>query len=173
MSAQCIWHGRAQAALRMSFRVFILLHALPHGAASQQPTANSEVAAAEGLVAQFQAVLIRERRLADDRETGLIARLELRLRRARDGADSVLAGTDGELRKARADLVSTSVEQVKSEPLRHLTEITKAVALEKPELAKLFRLFVRSPNEQEFRAGVQGFIVRIRTCSPSTGCAAR
>ena len=52
-------------------------------------------------------------------------------------------------------------EQVRSEPLRHLTEITKAVALEKPELAKLFRLFVKNPNEQEFRAGVQGFILRI------------
>ena len=92
---------------------------------------------ADAVVAKYEEKVARAQTLVAQQENGYLTASASRTKRA-------------EIR-----------EQVKSEPLRHLTEITKAVALEKPELAKLFRLFVRSPNEQQFRAGVQGFIVRI------------
>ena len=58
---------------------------------------------ARGLEAQYQAALIRDRRLADDRELRLIADYEARLTQARRRADSRVAGAQAELERARAD----------------------------------------------------------------------
>ena len=55
-----------------------------------------------GLEAQFQAALIKERRLADDRELRAIAAAEKRLRQARSASDRKIAGAEAELEAARA-----------------------------------------------------------------------
>jgi hypothetical protein len=67
-----------------------------------------------GLEAQYQAALIRERRLADDREQRLIAESEARLTRARAAADAAqgeAAQVQAELRSARAEY-ATLVETI-------------------------------------------------------------
>lgn len=56
---------------------------------------------ARGLEAQYQAALIRERRLADDRELRLIAQYETELRAARARYDQGEAGAQAELAVAR------------------------------------------------------------------------
>lgn len=59
-----------------------------------------------GLEAQYQAALIRERRLADEREQRLIADAEARLTRARAAADAAQGearAVQAELEAARAD----------------------------------------------------------------------
>lgn len=65
-----------------------------------------DAAVVRGLEAQYQAALIRERRLADDREQRLIADAEARLSRARAAADAAqgeAAQVQAELAAARAD----------------------------------------------------------------------
>jgi len=80
-------------------------------------SASTPIAAAEadrpelvqGLLAQFEVALIRERKLADDRETQLIAALEARLRTARAAA----ATAQGDTRQARAELTSARADYAK------------------------------------------------------------
>lgn len=68
-------------------------------------------AVARGLEAQYQAALIRERRLADDRENQLISEYERQLREARTRFDAGGAGAEARLSEARAQY-SALVEQV-------------------------------------------------------------
>ncbi len=81
------------------------------------PATDSEVAGVvQGLLAQYQVTLVRERRLADDRELRLISDAEARMRRARFAADQAraqvvqvsqqLGATQAELRAARAEYAS-------------------------------------------------------------------
>lgn len=58
---------------------------------------------ARGLDAQFQAALIKERRLADDRELVLIAESAARLAKMRADYDLKIAGADAALQIARSD----------------------------------------------------------------------
>jgi tetratricopeptide (TPR) repeat protein len=92
--------------------VSVLLVLASAGAApeaiAQQTSAAAQISVeaqrvARGLEAQYQAALIRERRLADDRELRLIADYEARLTQARQRADSRAAGAQAELERARAD----------------------------------------------------------------------
>lgn len=80
--------------------------ALP-GAQAQPVLAATQISleaarVARGLEAQYQAALIRERRLADDRELALITSYEARLRTARARADQRDAGAAADLEQARA-----------------------------------------------------------------------
>jgi hypothetical protein len=75
--------------------------------AAQQSTTATLISAenqrvARGLEAQFQAALIKERRLADDRELRIIAAAEDRLRQARAAFDRKIKGAEAELEAARA-----------------------------------------------------------------------
>jgi len=64
-------------------------------------------AASTGLVAQYQAALIRERRLADDRETRLISRYEVELKVARQAFDSSVGGAADVIAAAQEALTKT------------------------------------------------------------------
>ncbi len=82
--------------------------AAPSAAAAPQaialaPASLEAQRVARGLEAQYQAALIRDRRLADDRELQLIATYETRLRTARTRAEGRVAGAAAALEKARAD----------------------------------------------------------------------
>ena len=83
---------------------FALALALP---ASARPAVVAVQASADvvarGLEAQYQAALIRERRLADEREQRAIADAEARLTQARAQADQRVAGAEAALASARAD----------------------------------------------------------------------
>src|SRR5271155_2330676 len=73
----------------------------------------------QGLQAQYEVALIRERKIADDRETELIAVLETRLKAARAQADA--AKGDAQAAKtalaiARADYVKLASQIVKRDP---------------------------------------------------------
>ncbi len=50
---------------------------------------------------------------------------------------------------------------VRTVAVRHIREITKAAALEHPGLPKLFRQLSRSPNRQEFRAGLDALVALV------------
>lgn len=76
-------------------------------ATAQQSTTATQMSAevqrvTRGLETQFQAALIKERRLADDREMRVIAAAEVRLRRALSASDRKIAGAEAELEAARA-----------------------------------------------------------------------
>jgi tetratricopeptide (TPR) repeat protein len=66
------------------------------------PAEADRAALVQGLQAQFEVALIRERKLADDRETQLIAALEARLKAARAAAEAA----QGDARQAREKLAS-------------------------------------------------------------------
>lgn len=98
--------GRAAAA---SLGVFALLAAgaAPAPARAQAPApAADRQALIAGLQAQYEVSLIRERKMADDRETQMIAALEARLRAARAQADAAKGSAqqaNAALAQARAD----------------------------------------------------------------------
>ncbi len=105
----CVGKGVSmRAVLGSALLVWACAAAFVPEAAAQQGPAASQISieaqrVARGLQAQYQAALIRERRLADDRELQLIATYETRLRTARMRADGRVAGAAAELEKARAD----------------------------------------------------------------------
>jgi len=88
---------------------------LATGAAGQASATAAGLAEADrealiqGLQAQFEVALIRERKLADDRETQMIAALEARLKAARAAAESA----QGDVRQARAQLASARSDYAK------------------------------------------------------------
>ncbi|HTX48956.1 MAG TPA: tetratricopeptide repeat protein [Caulobacteraceae bacterium] len=77
--------------------------------ARAQPTAAAEAdrqQVVQGLQAQYEVALIRERKMADDRETQLIGALEARLKAARAQADAAkgsAAAANAQLAAARAE----------------------------------------------------------------------
>ncbi len=133
--------------------VLVGLCVLALGSASAQPTVAATQVSAEstirGLEAQYQASLIRERRLADDREQRLIAEAEARLTRARAAADAAQGdarAVQAELEAARAayaDLVSSIAQRdaaARAEIDAYKNEAAEMVARANPEkLAALQR----------------------------------
>ncbi len=74
-----------------------------------QPAAAAQVerdAVVRGLQAQYEIALIRERKLADDRESALIGALELRLKQARASADAA----KGQAQRANVELVAARAD---------------------------------------------------------------
>jgi tetratricopeptide (TPR) repeat protein len=70
-------------------------------AAPSAAIAEDRAQLVRGLEAQYQSTIIHERRLADDRETRLIADYEIRLKAARTRADQGVAGARAELEACR------------------------------------------------------------------------
>src|SRR5580698_133204 len=73
----------------------------------------------EGLQAQYEVALIRERKIADDRETQLIATLEVRLKAARAQADAAKGdahAANAALALARADYAKLAAQIVQKDP---------------------------------------------------------
>jgi len=96
-------------------------------AAVPTPTLAVTVAAAEadrqalaqGLQAQYEVALIRERKIADDRETQLIATLEVRLKAARAQADAAKGdahAANAALALARADYAKLAAQIAQKDP---------------------------------------------------------
>jgi len=82
-------------------------------AADTLPVSPAETDLVRGLEAQFEVGLIRERKLADDRESQLIASAETRLSRARaalDAAKGEARDSTVELAAARADYAKLAAE---------------------------------------------------------------
>ena len=88
---------RAAARLMAFLGAAAALAAAPRASAA---AAEDRAALVQGLEAQFEVALIRERRLADDRETAMIGALEARLKAARADAQSAR----GDARAANAAL---------------------------------------------------------------------
>ena len=97
------------------------------GTASAVPIRAAPIAAIEadrqalvqGLQAQFEVALIRERKIADDRETELIATLEARLKSARAQVDAAHADTraaNTALAVARADYARLAAQITQKDP---------------------------------------------------------
>jgi tetratricopeptide (TPR) repeat protein len=94
------------------------LTALPAPVAvAQAQTQAASVAA--GLAAQYEATLIRERRLADDRETRLLEEAEARLRQARLRADARVAGAESALTQARSEYAALCAQVTSREASLH------------------------------------------------------
>ena len=70
---------------------------------------------ARGLEAQYAAVLIKERKLADDRETRLLGAAEARLTKARGELSAVKRDSAAELSAARADYARLATEIVQKD----------------------------------------------------------
>jgi tetratricopeptide (TPR) repeat protein len=91
------------------------------GALPAQPLAAQTAdrqALVQGLQAQYEVALIRERKMADDRETQEIGALEARLRAARVQADAARgdARQAGALASARSDLAALAAQVVQHDP---------------------------------------------------------
>ena len=101
---------------------------------------------------------LRANPFGEPKADAVVAKFEERVNRAQalltQQEDGILTARSSRVKRAEVR------SRVRSEPLRHLTEITKAVALEKPEVATMFRQLVKSPNEQQFRAGAEAFLAR-------------
>ncbi|MBK7831235.1 MAG: hypothetical protein IPJ56_02500 [Gemmatimonadetes bacterium] len=122
-----------------------------------QPPAASPFAAtsatSDGLVAQFQAALIKERRLADDREAQQLAEAEVAMRSARQRFDLALTRSKKEVETARSALIAARQDfrrqldsvmrreaSARVEVERFRAEVTGVVAQASPErLAALER----------------------------------
>lgn len=122
--------GRAFARV-LALSIFASPIALAASALAQNIAVQTQAAAvAAGLAAQYEATLIRERRLADDRESRLLAEAEARLRQARAQADQRAAGAEAELISARAQFAElTSQLTAREASLRTEIEAYRAEAL--------------------------------------------
>lgn len=101
---------------------------------------------------------LRANPFGEPKADAVVAKFDERVTRAL----GLLAQQEAGTTEARSSRVKRSEirERVRREPLRHLDEISKAVALGRPELAALFRVG-RARNEQEFRAAVEGVLGRV------------
>lgn len=122
--------GRAFARV-LALSIFASPIALAASALAQNIAVQTQAAAvAAGLAAQYEATLIRERRLADDRETRLLVEAEARLRQARAQADQRAAGAEAELVAARTQFAAlTSQLTAREASLRAEIEAYRAEAL--------------------------------------------
>ena len=92
-------------------------------ALAQEQTATGQDAArqalAQGLQAQYEVAMIRERKMADDRETEQLGALEARLKAAREQADAAGAAArqvNASLESARADYERMAAQVVQHDP---------------------------------------------------------
>lgn len=108
--------------LALSAPALVVVSIVPAQAQGGIARATEASAVATGLAAQYQATLIRERRLADDREIRLLEQAEARLRQARIQADQRVAGAEAALATARAEY-ATLCSQVTAREASLLVEI--------------------------------------------------
>jgi tetratricopeptide (TPR) repeat protein len=100
----------------------LLAGSAPAAFAQGQTPAGQEAARqalAQGLAAQYEVALIRERKLADDRETEQIGALEARLKAARAQANAVGAAARAQtasLESARAEYAQMAARVVQHDP---------------------------------------------------------
>lgn len=115
----------------VTLSVMFALATLPAPIAHAQTQVQLQSASvAAGLAAQYQATLIRERRLADDRETRLLEEAELRLRQARERADARAAGAEVALAQARTVYAALCAQVTAREASLHVEiEAYRAEAL--------------------------------------------
>jgi tetratricopeptide (TPR) repeat protein len=133
----------------MAVAVAVVVFVAGTARANVEPSPAERESAARGLEAQYQATLIRERRLADDREARLIADAEARMRRVRADVDAARGDNErlrGELQVARADYAKLVAEvagrdkSIQAELSAYRAETQNAVARASPEkLAALQR----------------------------------
>lgn len=100
--------------MRSILIAFLLVSAWPGGASAQQRAHAGAEDLARALSAQFEAALVRERRLADDRELRQISAAEERLAEARRAADARVGAAEVALLEAReefASLVSSIIDR--------------------------------------------------------------
>ena len=90
----------------------LALGGLPAHAASAAVISADRETVVRGLEAQYAAVLIKERKLADDRETRLLGAAEGRLIKARSELSAVKRNSAAELSAARADYAKLATEIV-------------------------------------------------------------
>ncbi len=133
--------------------VALVLGLLVSGAASlAQPSVAAQAdreAVIRGLQATYEVALIRERKLADDRETALIGALEARLKQARASAQAARGQSQAalaELAAARADYVRLAAQltdrnaSIQADVAAYHAQVQVAAAKASPEkLAALQR----------------------------------
>jgi tetratricopeptide (TPR) repeat protein len=93
--------------------------AVPLGAAPIAAIEADRQALVQGLQAQYEVALIRERKIADDRETALISTLEAKLRSARAQVDTARGDTraaNAALSLARADYARLAAQIAQKDP---------------------------------------------------------
>jgi tetratricopeptide (TPR) repeat protein len=93
--------------------------ATPAHAASAAAASAERETVVRGLEAQYAAVLIKERKLADDRETRLLGAAEARLTKARAELSAVKRESAAELGAARADYARLATEIVQRDAAAH------------------------------------------------------
>jgi hypothetical protein len=107
-------------------------------------------ALAQGLQAQFEVALIRERKLADDRELKLVGALEARIRQARaavDAAKGDASAVQAQLAAARsdyaqlADLLSARDASARAEIAAHQAQAQATADQATPPLAAALQRF--------------------------------
>ncbi len=108
--------------LRSAILAALLVGAAPGAMAQAQTAVAQDVARqalAQGLAAQYEVALIRERKMADDRETEQLGALEARLKaaRAQAGASASAARqVTASLEAARADYAKLAAQVVQHDP---------------------------------------------------------
>src|SRR5580700_6849144 len=107
--------GRAARLLAAGFAALL---GASGGHAAAQTASAADATLVRGLEAQFEVGLIRERKLADDRESQFIAAAETRLSQARaavDAAKGEARQTAAELAAARADYARLAADVVQAD----------------------------------------------------------
>jgi hypothetical protein len=132
-----------------------LLAALAVGAAARAAEPFAQVQAdraalAQGLQAQFEVALIRERKLADDRELTLVGALETRLKQARGAMDAAKGDTRAlqvQLAAARSDYAELAARlsardtAARSEIAAHQAQAQEIADQASPTLAAALQRF--------------------------------
>ena len=132
------------------FRVWLCVATTASPALAQ---AHGSEVLVTGLEAQFQASIIRDRRLADDREQRLIAEAEARLRAARASFDQRMAGADASLAAARLDYarlvseVALRDSAARAEVETYRQEARNLAAQSTPELLDAYQRFADGDQE--------------------------
>ena len=114
--------------MKIVFAALVAVAATSEASKANGQAPNGLVVAGEahrvalGLDAQYQAALIRERRLADDRELRLMAEAELKLAKLRVDYDLKVAGAEADLQVART-AYSQLVESISAKNVTFRQEI--------------------------------------------------
>jgi tetratricopeptide (TPR) repeat protein len=131
--------------------------ATPAFAESTTPLDAAQQGLVQGLQAQYEVALIRERKMADDRETEQLGELEARLKAARADADAASGAAkqlNAALDSARADYAKMAGAVVRHDPtfqidvavLRKQAETTAAQA--SPKLAAALQRFADGERKE-------------------------
>jgi tetratricopeptide (TPR) repeat protein len=130
--------------------------AQPERDASPSFSADTQSEVVRALETRFQAALIKERRLADDRELELIANAEDKLKRARQDFDEKISGAERALDRARneyAQIVSSIAQReaaYKVELAAWREETLNLTASASPELQQAYIRFADGDQEAAY-----------------------